>query len=145
MRELAAQIEDTVSRGDREARIGDYKGIAVTTPGMVQAIRTRAARREILDAFLDTGHAWERADGMIHIRRSQAYKQTGNRRSRDRDALIVMGENRDRWALYEGLVDANHFGGNALQSIKSIFADARVITLKPGHKYETAEGEVAIR
>lgn len=145
MRELAAQIEGAVARGEREHNIGDYEGIVASTPEIHQAIRTRAARREVLDEFLHTGFGWERADGLVHIIRSGEYKRSGNRRSRDRDALIIMSENQDRWTLYEGLVEANRYERGALDKIRTIFAEARIAQLESGQKFEGPDGEPATK
>lgn len=145
MRELAAQVEGAVARGEREHGIGDYEGIVISTPELHQAIRTRAARREVLDEFLNGGFGWERMDGMVHIIRNNEYKKVGNRRTRDRDALIVISENEDRWRLYEGLIDANRYGRGALETIRTIFAEARLEHLEPGQKFESAPGEAAVK
>lgn len=145
LRELAGQIEAAVARGERDHGITDYQGIVVSTPEIHQAIRTRAARREVLDEFLNTGHAWERPDGLVHVIRSREYKQAGTRNSRDRDALIVISENRDRWTLYEGLIEANNYPRNALDQIRRIFYEARLDYLEAGQKYETLDGQTAVK
>lgn len=145
LRELAAQIETAVAQGERDHGIDDYEGIVVSTPEIHQAIRTRAARREVLDEFLNTGFGWERADGMVHILRSGEYKRSGTRQSRDRDALIVMSENDDRWTLYEGLIEANRYGRGALDQIRTIFSEARIPHLESGQKYEDPEGEPIVK
>ena len=146
MRALAVQIETSVANGIRDHSIADYEGIVASTPEIHQAIRTRAARREVLDQFLDTGFAWERTDGMVHIIRDRAYKQADrNRRNKNRDALIVISENDDRWTLYEGLVDANKYDRGSLNTIRAIFAEERFKLLESGQKYEGPDGEPIIR
>ncbi len=145
MRELATRIEEAVANKNREHGISDYEGILVSDESVQQAIRTRAARREILDVFMDTGFAWERADGMVHILRSKAYKQTGTSKSRNRDALLIMSENNDRWTLYEGIIDENRYPRRSLDELRAIFADVRIATLNSGQQYENSDGELAVR
>lgn len=145
MRQLAADIEQAVKAGDRDAEIVPPEGLTIDEPGLRQAIRTRAARREVLDDFLDTGHAVEKQDGMVHIIRSKEYKNFGDRRVRDRNALLIISENNDRWTLYEGLIDANRLHRNSLDAIRQIFAEARILTLSPGQRYENSAGEIATR
>lgn len=145
VRELAAQIEQAVAQGNREADIIPPAGLTLGTDQIRQSIRTRAARREVIDDFLDTGHAAEKQDGMIHVLRTKEYKTFGNRRTRDRNALLVISENRDRWTLYEGLVDENRMPRGSLDRLRQIFAEARIVTLQTGQRYENREGEIVVR
>ena len=65
----------------------------------MQAIRARAVRYPLIDAFLETGHAWEKQNSMISILRTKEYKTFGTRRDRDRNALLVFNQNENRWTL----------------------------------------------
>lgn len=144
LREVAREIESAVSEGNRAADIQNRGGVIVDTEEIRQAIRTRAARREILSAFLDTGFAWERRNGMVYILANREYKKAGTSRDRDRNALMVASECADRWAIYEGILDASNFSPRALPAIQRIFFDARLEFMRPGQKYETESGDVGI-
>ena len=50
-RQLARDIEEAVSRGEREAVIEVPEGLSIDSEDIRQAIRTRAARSELVDAF----------------------------------------------------------------------------------------------
>jgi len=136
LRALATEIERAVAAGDRQVEIADREGLIINTPQMKQAIRTRATRIEVLNQFLDTGHAWERRDGLIWIIRSNIYKKSGTRRDLDRQALVVWSENRDRWTLYQDLVKINRLPLGSVSTVQRVFAEARIEFLNTGQKYE---------
>lgn len=141
LREVANEIEAAVSAGNREPAIANRDSVIVDSEEVVQAIRTRAARAELVGEFRATGHAVEQQNGMLHILRSQAYKKSGTRRTRDRDAVLVMGENDNRWSIYEGILEASDFPPKSLGAIQTIFAQARIEHLGPAEKYENEMGE----
>ena len=140
MRDIAREIEQAVARGEREFDIADRDGI-VLDPQVRQAIRTRAARAEILSEFLDQGWGGEQRSGLVKLLSDRAYKQATTRRQRDRDALLVMNENENRWILYEGIVKGSNLPPKSLDAIQAIFHEARVAELKSGQRYEDAAGE----
>jgi len=142
LQEVAREVEEAVRSSNRTPTIADRDGVVVTTDVVQQTTRTRAARWERLDALLATGHAVERRNGLVAILRTKAYKDATESRDRDRNALLVVGENRDRWALYEGLLEASHYPRRSLSAIQTIFHEARVEGLAPGRKYEDASGAV---
>lgn len=145
MRGLARDIEREVRAGNREPELANRAGIVIDTPEIVQAIRTRAARAELVNKFLDSGHSWERRNGRLWVIRSQAYKAAGTRSSRDLDALMVNGENRDRWTIYESIVDESNLPSKSLTAVELIFFEARLEWMQPGQKYETESGETAVK
>ena len=59
LRAAALEIEKAVQSGDRDSEIADRGGLVLGGDAIRQAIRTRAARAELLNEFLDTGHAYE--------------------------------------------------------------------------------------
>jgi hypothetical protein len=144
LRQAATTIESSISRGIR-----DFEPSAVSvrldSPEVLQAIRTRAARHEMVDEFLSTGHSYEQRNGLLTVLRTSEYKRFGTSRDRDRYALLVMGENGDRWALYEGIVKLNNYPSRSLSAVQQIFHEARVAQLKPGQKYQNEQGEVVLR
>ncbi len=142
MRDLANELEQAVQMGNRTPAIADREGIVVNTDLILQTIRTRAARIERVNALLGTGHVVEKRNGLLYIIRTKAYKKSTTRQQRDRDALVVMGENGDRWALYEGLLEASQFPPRALSAIQEIFHIARVEAMPRDAKYEDASGNV---
>ncbi|MCC6696233.1 MAG: hypothetical protein IT365_11440 [Candidatus Hydrogenedentes bacterium] len=145
LREIAVQIEQAVKDGEREPQIEDRGGVVLGTDTIKQAIRTRAARAHLVEAFLLTGHAWERRNGMMEILRTSEYKKSGTSRDRDRNAMVVMGEGADRWALYEGIIDAGNFPSKSLGAVQRIFFEARVQVMADGIKYEDESGNVAYK
>lgn len=145
LRAVAREIEEQVAAGNREAELNDHGEIVVNTEALRHAVRTRAARYAILSELLDSGHAWERRNGRVWIVRSNAYKTFGTKNDRNRHALIVNSENRDRWLLYESIIKDNNLPQKALATVQSIFSEERFELLKPGQKYETPSGEVAVR
>jgi len=140
LREVAREIERAVSEANRNPEIPDRGGIAVNTDAIRQAIRSRAARSELLHAFLDTGHAWERRDGHVWIRRTGEWKRFGTRRDRDRYALLVDSETNDRWTLYEGIVRSSNLSPRALPAVQEIFFNARLKFMRKGQLFETESG-----
>ena len=109
VQQLATAIEAAVWAGDRDFAPQNTAGVIVDTPEIRQAIRTRAARSELLREFLASGFAYEQQNGLIHIQRNKAYKQATSSRQRDRNALLVMSENNNRWTIYEGILKSSRF------------------------------------
>ncbi len=144
MRDIAYEIEQIVAEGRRDFTIQDRESIVVNTEEVLHAIRTRAARSELIDEFRDTGHAWERRDGHLWIIRSREYRDAGTRRDRDRNALMISGESENRWTIYEGIRKASNLRPAALPAIQEIFFEVRLEFMSPGQKYETEAGEVGI-
>ena len=142
LREVAHEIERAVQDGDREAVFENREQLTIDTDEILQAIRTRIARSSLIDAFRDTGFVFEQRNGLIKIIRSAEYKKQGTSRDRDRNALLIIGENNDRWALYEGLVKLNDLPSGSLDGLRVIFAEARFRIMKPGQKIESPDGEI---
>jgi hypothetical protein len=136
VRQAAAEIERQVYDGNRGPVLTDLDALVIDTPEIRQAVRTRAARVELVNAMLDAGHAWERRNGRLWIIRSDDYKAATTSRKRDLDAIMVNSENRDRWTLYEGILDANSLPQAGLSAVQEIFFDARRELMKSGQKYE---------
>lgn len=142
LREVALSIEKAIRDGEREPDIPDRDGIVLSAPEIRQAIRARAARQDILNAFLETGHGYEKKNGLVYLLSSKEYRKSTKRKQRDRHALLIMNENNDRWTLYEGIVQAGEFPHRSLSAVQDIFYQARIEFLPPGHKYETPEGAI---
>lgn len=136
---LATEIETIVSQGDQEFTLKGAGAIVVDTPEMRQAIRTRAIRQPLLTELLDSGYAAEESNGLIAIKRNSAYKKATTSRQRDRDALVVMSENGNRWTLYEGLVEANGWAPRSLSAVQDTFFRARVPLMKSGQVHAPVE------
>lgn len=144
LREVARDIEQIVADEQREFTLADRGGIVVSAEDVRHAIRTRAARHELLSMLLDSGHAWERRHGHVWIIRSREYRDFGTSRDRDRYALMVDGESADRWTIYEGIVRDSNLSPKALPAVQQIFFEERVKLMAPGQKYETESGDVAV-
>lgn len=143
--EAAREIERQVAEGNREPVLQNREGVVVETPAILQAVRTRAVRSELVSDLLDSGHAWERRNGRLWIIRSKAYKASGTNRTRDLDAQMVNGENTNRRTIYETLIDESGLPSKALSAVEEIFLKARIEVMKPGQKYEDENGEVAFK
>jgi len=139
---VAREVEQAIQSGAREPKIADREGVKINTPEILQAIRTRAARSVLINEFLDTGFAAEHRDGLIYVHLSKEYTKSTKRRQRDRQAYLVKNENDDRWAIYEGLLNANKYGARSLSAIQDIFAEARQQAMTPGQKYQGADGKL---
>jgi len=139
MRALALEIETAVQAGDRDAQIADREGL-VLNETVRAAIRTRAARSALVTVLLDSGYAFESGGGLVEIIRSKEYKQNTTGRDRDRNAILVMGENEDRWTIFEGIMDASSLPPRTRGAVQEIFHDARVQTMPAGQLYEDASG-----
>jgi len=137
----AQYIEEKIWAGEREPNLSNL-GINLDTPQIKQAIRTRAVRHELIKDLLDKGFVYEQNGGLIAIQRNSAYKRSTNRQQRDKNALVVMGENSDRWALYEGIIKANNYPPKSLSAIQDTFYRARISCLQQGHKYQTPDGKI---
>lgn len=144
LRAIAADIERQVAEGNRDPALSAPDGLVVDTPRIRQGARTRAARIELVNTLLDSGNAWERSNGRIWVLRTSQYKEATTTRQRDIDAIMINGENSDRWAIYEGIIEANRLGRGALSEIEQIFFEARLRHMKPGQKYEASNGDQAL-
>lgn len=142
IRAAAEEIESVVAQGDRDRTITAVDGLNLDTPDIAQAIRTRAARTELVSDFLDTGFGYEERGGLLSVIRSKEYKAATTSRERDMNARIVMGENQNRWAIYEGIVEANNLGSRALSAVQATFAAVRIEMLDSGQRYESETGDV---
>lgn len=134
---VARSIEAIVAEGSETFTI-DSAGLQTDTPEILQAVRTRAIRKPLISEFLDGGFGIEEANGLIAVQRSSAYKKATTSGERDREALLVMSENNNRWTIYEGLLKANNWPPSALSAIQSIFFEARLAHLTEGQKHEAA-------
>lgn len=145
LQDLTREIERNVRDGNRQAVIENTGGLVLDTPEIRQAIRTRAARAELLDQFLSTGHACEEASGLVKVLRSKEYKRFGSSRDRDRYALLVMSENNDRWVIYEGIVKASKLSPRSLSAVQHAFYEARIELMPAGRKYEDGSGNIVVK
>jgi len=145
MREMARDIERAVQRGDREAVIADKNGIVVSSESVKQAIKMRIARAQLVNEFLDTGFGCEQKNGLLTILRGKEYKKATTYRERDRHALIVTNENQNRWALYEGIIEASNFPRRSLSAIQQMFHQARVENMTKGQKFEDESGNQTVK
>ena len=142
LRTASLAVETAISQGNRTFDPATVSGVRLDSDEILQAIRTRAARQEMVDDFLNTGHAFEQRNGLLNIQRTSAYKRFGTSRDRDRQALLVMGENADRWAIYEGIVKLNNYPSRGLSAVQELFHEARVANLEPGQKYQGVDGQI---
>ncbi|MCC6142736.1 MAG: hypothetical protein IT368_02905 [Candidatus Hydrogenedentes bacterium] len=139
LRAVAREIELAVQAGEREPAIADRPGV-VLNEMVRQAIRTRAARSELVNTFRNAGAGWEMRSSLLKLETDKEYKQNTTRRQRDRDALLVMNENEDRWRLYEGIVKGSNYSSRSLDAIQAIFFEERVAILPIGQLYEGPDG-----
>ena len=140
LRGAAEAVEGAVKAGNRDFTPENRGEIVLDTPEIVQAVRTRAARAELVEKLLASGFAVEQRNGLISLVRGSAYKKATTSRDRDKNALVVMSENANRWTIYEGVLNASNLKSKALGAIQDAFYQARVAQLSPGTQYEDAGG-----
>lgn len=145
LRTVAEAIEKAVRDGNKEPNIGNQGPIVADFPELQQAVRSRALRYPLIDGFLSSGHAYETENGLIAVIRSKEYKSEGNSQDRDRDALLVMSENNNRWTIYEGLVEHSKLPARSLASVQEIFRQERVKNMSPGQKHKEPGGEITAK
>lgn len=141
VRSIASELEQHVASEEREPVLEERADFVADTPEIRQALRSRAARYTLVQDLLDSGFMMEQRNGKITVLRSSAYKRATTARDRDRHALIVISENRDRVTIHESLQKANNLSPQSRVAIEEIFAQERISRLKPGQKYEGDNGE----
>ncbi len=142
LRAAARALEEAAARGDREPELETFPGVVLDTPEIRQAMRARAARAELVHELLDSGNAYEQRSGTIRMINTREYRRSTSSRKRDQNAMVVMSENQNRWALYEGILKASEWSPGALGAVQHIFFEARQPLLAPGHKYEDEQGNI---
>lgn len=145
LKAVALDIERAVQEGNREPRIEDRAGLVVSDAVILQAIHTRAARAELVNEFLDKGYGREDRDGLLRVLKTSEYKKGTTGKQRSRDALLVMNENNDRWALYETLVKSSKLPRRSLSAVQDAFHQARLEVMKAGQRYEGSSGETVVK
>ncbi len=145
LKKTAQDIEKAVKDGNRELVLANQNGLTLDTPEIKQAVRTRAARAALLAKLLSTGFAIEQKDGLIAILRSRDYKKATTSEERDRNALLVMSENANRWSIYEGIVKLSNLPSKSLSTVQDAFFRARVDLMVSGQKYQDDDGKTAAK
>jgi len=145
MYDLALEIERAIAGGERIPSLGESAGLDASGEEVMQAIRTRAARIELIQEIRATGYCWEKRDGLLYLRSSREYKQSTNRRERARHALLIMSENDNRWQIYEGIRKDSSLRPKALDAIQALFFRARLETLQDGALYESENGDPVMK
>jgi hypothetical protein len=56
-----------------------------------------------------------------------------------------LGENNDRWTIYEQLVKINNLPPASLSAVQRIFYEARLDHVKRGQPYENEAGERVVK
>lgn len=140
LNQIATEIEQAVQAGNRQPNVADRDGLVVSSAIIQQAIKTRAARAELVNNLLNQGFAREDRNGLVSILNSKEYKKATTSKQRSRDALLVLNENNDRWAIYEGLVKESKLPAKSLSAIQETFHKARLAVMKSGQKYEDESG-----
>lgn len=145
LRAVAQAVEQAVRDGNKEPNIANQGAVVADFPELQQAVRSRALRFPLINGFLSSGHAYETDNGLIAVIRSKEYKSEGTSQDRDRDALLVMSENNNRWTIYEGLVEHSKLPARALASVQEIFRQERVKNLGTGQKYKEPGGDIVAK
>lgn len=145
LQSTAEHFEGAVAAENREPELTNTPEMIIDTPEITQALRSRAARYLLVQELLDSGFSMEQLDGKISILRSGEYKAAKTSAQKDRDALIVISENRDRVLIYGSLQDANKYSAAGRSAIEEVFSSLRIENLKSGQKYQGADGEVLVK
>jgi hypothetical protein len=138
----ALYLENQVKQGNRTPDLALIEGFNIDSPAVKQALRSRAARIELVQTLLDSGHSYENKNGLIAIHRTKAYKQSGTYQSRDRDALVVISENNDRRLMYASIQEINNLNPADRSAIENIFFEVRKQTLEENQHFENNDGEI---
>ena len=138
----ALYLEKQVKEGNRTPDLALIDDFVLDSPAVKQALRSRAARIELVQILLDSGHAYEKRNGLIAIHRTKAYKKSGTYQSRDRDALVVISENNDRRMLYSSIQEINNLNPADRTAIENIFFEVHKQTLEVGQRFENTDGEI---
>lgn len=139
LKQVASAIESIIAESKEDFALVAPEGMVVDTPEIRQAVRTRAIRHTLVEQFLDSGFGIEQANGLIAVQRSSEYKKSTTSGQRDREALVVMSENNNRWTIYEGLLKANNWPPASLSAIQETFFAARVPLMKSGQQHAEAK------
>lgn len=142
--QLAQEMEAKVAAGDREMNLSVPEELVVGER-VLQAARTRAIRSKLIKNLLRSGFAVEQRNGTIALIRNRDYHKATSSRERDRNALVVMSENADRWTIYENLIRDSRLKGGSLSGIQDAFYRARIPLLEPGMKYQDDAGKTVVR
>lgn len=145
LRQVAQEIETAIQEGNRTPDIPGRGGVVANSDVVKQAIRTRAARSELVSKLRASGHAYEQRGGLIAILPGKEYKKATTKRQRDLDARLVVWENMDRRAIYTGILEAGNFSPKSRTAIQEIFYEVRVEDLPSGQKYEDATGKIVTK
>lgn len=145
LKSTAKDIEKAVKEGNRDLVLTNRDGLVLDKPEIVQAMRTRAARAQLVAKLLSTGFALEQKDGLISVLRSREYKKATTSDERDRNALLVMSENANRWSIYEGIVKLSNLSPRSLSAVQDAFYKARVELLVSGQKYQDDKGNAVAK
>ncbi|MFP6583281.1 MAG: hypothetical protein VCD00_12110 [Candidatus Hydrogenedentota bacterium] len=145
LRPIAEQLEGGVAAEIREPTLTNTVETVIDTPEIAQALKSRAARYQLVQELLDSGFTMEQLDGKISILRSGEYKNAYTSAQKDRHALIVISENRDRVLIYESIQDANSFSAAGRSAIEEVFSSVRIENLKSGQKYQGPDGEALVK
>ncbi|MCK5862962.1 MAG: DUF1318 domain-containing protein [Candidatus Hydrogenedentes bacterium] len=145
LRAAAAALEKAAIQGEQEPNLDGFAGVVLDTPEIAQAIRTRALRASLFADLVESGHVYEQKNGTIKIINSREYKRVASSKERDRNAVLVMSENQNRWTLYEGVVEASQWSPGALAAVQHCFYEARVALMKAGGKYEDEQGNIVVK
>ena len=142
LRAVAERLETEVATENREPSLAAENGVIIDTPEIAQACRSRAARYPLVVDLLNTGFVMEQRDGKISILRSGEYKKAFTSAEKDRHALIVISENRDRYLIYSSIQTTNKFSAAGRSAVEEIFAEAHIRKLTSGQKYQGPDGSV---
>jgi hypothetical protein len=145
MLQAAIMMEQGVIDGVREPELPDVPGINMDAPEIKQALRSRAARVHLVQEILFSGHSREQQNGKVAIIRSNAYKNSKNSKQKDRDALFIISENRDRDLLYSSIEDANSLSPAGRSAVVKLFAKARVQLMPENQKYQDESGDTRVK
>jgi len=145
MRETAVRFEQDVLDGVRDPEISDLPGLKLNTDEIKQILTNRAARVHLIQEFLDTGHGREQKNGKVAIIRTKAYRDSKSKQQKDRDALFIISENRNRDSLYTAIQETNQLSPAGRVAVIKTFVQARIQLMKEGQKYEDESGDTQIK
>ncbi len=118
-RRIAALIEDVVvGRAAIVSMPESVDGVIIGQPDVTAAIESRQTRFDACARYKTMQCIGENRRGLAHYRKCEACE---DRQVRNQVYMLIISENDDRWAIYEGIVKGNRLPSPALKTLQEAF------------------------
>ena len=138
-RRIAVFVEDVAAgRSAAESLPESVDGVIISQPDVTAAIESRRDRFDELARYKAMLCIGENRRGLAHYRKCEACK---DRQVRNLVSMLILSENADRWAIYEGIVKSNRLPSRALKTLQEAFRAEHESRASSGELYQTQSGE----